>query len=90
VWAAVGRAGTPVLVARGEFDWICTRDEGDAIVRATGASARYEELARTGHDWLAYESLEASRVWGEGRWNGGVVRATQTFTSPQPSGNTQP
>jgi len=90
VWGAVGRAGVPVLVARGEYDWICTRDEGDAIVRATGASSRYEELAGTGHDWLAYDSLAASRVWGEGRWNGSVVRATQTFTSPQPSGNTQP
>lgn len=90
VWAALGRAGVPVLVARGEYDWICTRGEGEAIVRAVGPSARYEELARTGHDWLAYDSFEKSREWGEGRWEGSVVRALQTFTSPQPSGNTQP
>ena len=90
VWAALGRAGVPVLVARGEYDWICTRGEGEAIVRAVGPSARYEELARTGHDWLAYDSFEKSRQWGEGRWDGSVVRALQTFTSPQPSGNTQP
>jgi pimeloyl-ACP methyl ester carboxylesterase len=90
VWGAIGRARVPVLVARGEYDWICTRDEGEAIVRATGASGRYLELSNTGHDWLSYESFEKSRQWGEGRWDGTVVRATQTFTSPQPSGNTQP
>jgi hypothetical protein len=90
VWAALGRAGVPVLVARGEYDWICTRAEGEAIVRAAGPAARYEELARTGHDWLTYDSFEKSRQWGEGRWEGTVVRAVQTFTSPQPSGNTQP
>ncbi len=90
VWAAVGRADVPVLVGRGEYDWICTREEGEAIVRATGASARYVELPHTGHDWLSYDSFEKSRQWGEGRWDGSVVRATQTFTSPQPSGNTHP
>jgi pimeloyl-ACP methyl ester carboxylesterase len=97
VWSAIGGARVPTLVLRGEYDWICTREEGEAIVRAaasaaaaTGACARYLELARTGHDWLAYDSFEKSRQWGEGRWDGGVVRATQTFTSPQPSGNTQP
>jgi pimeloyl-ACP methyl ester carboxylesterase len=90
VWTDVGRAHVPVLVARGEYDWICTREEGEAIVRATGPSARYVELPRIGHDWLAYDGFEASRRWGEGRWDGSVVRAIQTFTSPQPSGNTQP
>jgi pimeloyl-ACP methyl ester carboxylesterase len=90
VWADVGRANVPVLVARGEYDWICTREEGEAIVCATGPSACYLELPRIGHDWLAYDGFEASRRWGEGRWDGSVVRAIQTFTSPQPSGNTQP
>jgi pimeloyl-ACP methyl ester carboxylesterase len=89
-WAAVGRARVPVLVGRGEYDWICTRDEAEAIVRSTGASARYEELPHIGHDWLAYESFEKSRQWGEGRWDGAVVRAIHTFTSPQPSGKTHP
>jgi pimeloyl-ACP methyl ester carboxylesterase len=87
VWAEIGRARVPVLTARGEYDWICTREEGEAIVRATGASGRYLELPHTGHDWLAYDSFEESRHWGEGRWEGSVVRATQTFAS---SGNTQP
>jgi pimeloyl-ACP methyl ester carboxylesterase len=90
VWRAVGGADIPVLVARGEYDWICTRDEGEAIVRATGASACYQELRGVGHDWLAYDGFEKSRQWGEGRWDGSVVRAIQTFTSPQPSGNTHP
>jgi pimeloyl-ACP methyl ester carboxylesterase len=90
VWAAIGAARVPSLVLRGEYDWICTREEGEAIVRATGETGRYVELARTGHDWLAYDSFEKSRQWGEGRWDGGVARATHTFTSPQPSGNTQP
>jgi pimeloyl-ACP methyl ester carboxylesterase len=90
VWSAVGRARVPVLVGRGEYDWICTREEGEAVVRATGATARYEELPRIGHDWLAYESFEKSRQWGEGRWDGSVARAVQTFTSPHPSGNTHP
>lgn len=90
VWTAVGRAGVPVHVVRGEYDWICTRAEGEAIVRAAGPSARYVELAGTGHDWLAYDSFEKSRQWGEGRWDGSVVRAVQTLTSPQPSGKTQP
>jgi len=96
VWGSVGRAGTPVVVGRGEYDWICTREEGEAIVRAVGPTGRYEEIPRTGHDWLSYEAFEASRQWGEGRWDGRVVDATvawlsrQTLTSPQPSGNTQP
>ncbi len=90
VWRDVGRSGVPVLVARGEYDWICSREEADEIVRATGDSARYLELPRVGHDWLAYESFEKSQQWGEGSWDGAVVRAVQTFTSPQPSGNTHP
>ena len=94
MWAAVGRAGVPVLVGRGEYDWICTADEGEAIVRAVGSPGRYQELRQTGHDWLSYESFEKSRQWGEGRWEGTIVDATvrwlHTFTSPQPSGNTQP
>jgi pimeloyl-ACP methyl ester carboxylesterase len=98
VWSAVGRSGVPVVVGRGEYDWICTREEAEAIVRAVGSTGRYEEIARTGHDGLSYESFDKSRQWGEGRWDGRVVDATvswirsggQTFTSPQPSGNTQP
>jgi pimeloyl-ACP methyl ester carboxylesterase len=89
-WAAVGQARIPVLVARGEYDWICSREEGEAIVRAVGESARYLELPHTGHDWLTYPTFDKSREWGEGRWDGNVVRAVQTLTSPQPSGNTQP
>jgi pimeloyl-ACP methyl ester carboxylesterase len=93
VWSEVGRAGIRVLVARGEYDWICSREEGEAIARAVGPTAQYLELPRTGHDWLAYESFEKSRQWGEGRWagdSGDVVRVVQTFTSPQPSGKTHP
>jgi hypothetical protein len=81
MWGAIGGAGVPVLVGHGEYDWICTREEGEAIVRATGASARYEELPHTGHDWLVYDSFEKSRQWGEGRWEGNVVQMVQTFTS---------
>ena len=90
VWAEVGRGGVPIMVGRGEYDWICSREEGEAIARAAGASARYVELPHTGHDWLTYDSFEKSRQWGEGRWEETVVRAVQTFTSPQPSGNTHP
>ena len=79
VWRDVGRAGTPVVVARGEFDWICTREEGEAIARAVGPTGRYEEIARTGHDWLSYESLEKSRRWGEGRWDGRVAERTAAW-----------
>jgi pimeloyl-ACP methyl ester carboxylesterase len=90
VWREVGRLRVPVLVARGEYDWICSRDEAEAIVRAAGDSARYLELPHTGHDWLAYASFEKSQQWGEGRWEGAVVGAVQTFTSPQASGKTHP
>jgi hypothetical protein len=79
VWRDVGRAGTPVVVGRGEFDWICTRQEGEAIVRAVGATGRYEEIATTGHDWLSYESFDKSRQWGEGRWDGRVAQATAAW-----------
>jgi uncharacterized protein len=89
-WTDVGRAGIPVLVLRGEYDWICSREEGEAIARAVGPSARYVELPRIGHDWLTYDSLESSRRSGEGSFRDTVGRAVQTFTSPQPSGNTQP
>jgi hypothetical protein len=79
VWRDVGRAGTPVVVARGEFDWICAREEGEAIVRAVGSTGHYEEIARTGHDWLSYDSLEKSRRWGEGGWDGRVAEATAAW-----------
>ena len=90
VWRELGQTGVPVVVGRGEYDWICSREEGQDIARAVGDSARYLELPHTGHDWLWYETFEKSREWGEGRWEGAIVRAVQTFTSPQPSGNTQP
>ena len=51
VWSELGRLGVPVLVVRGEYDWICSRDEGEAIARAAG-------------DWLGTSSCRVRDTTG--------------------------
>lgn len=63
-WGAVK---VPVLVLRGEYDWIMPREDGHAIaesVNQKGESARYLELPRVDHGLSQYESLAASTKGG--------------------------
>jgi pimeloyl-ACP methyl ester carboxylesterase len=76
-WSAVGRARVPVLVLHGAFDWVCSREESEAIARAVGPAATFVDLAGIGHDLLAHDSLERSFGHArEGLWDGSVVGAT--------------
>jgi alpha-beta hydrolase superfamily lysophospholipase len=76
-WRAVGSARTPVLALRGEYDWICSRDESATIAAAAGTKACHVELAGVGHDMLAHDDLDASyRRPEDGLWNDRVVEET--------------
>ncbi len=65
-WSAVK---TPVLVLRGEYDWIMPREDGYAIVEAVNTSsqlAKYVELPRVGHGLTQFTSLtESTKSRGE-------------------------
>jgi len=59
-WSAVK---TPVLVLRGEYDWIMPREDGYAIVESVNTNsqlAKYVELPRVGHGLSQFDSLTAS------------------------------
>jgi pimeloyl-ACP methyl ester carboxylesterase len=68
VWAAVK---VPVLVVRGEYDWIMPREDGYAIVESvnkSGPLAKYIELPRTTHGLSQFESLTATTKSGRGEY----------------------
>ena len=59
-WAAVK---VPVLVLRGEYDWIMPREDGYAIVESVnqkGQLAKFVELPRVGHGLTQFDSLGAT------------------------------
>ena len=59
-WAAVKM---PVLVLRGEYDWIMPREDGSAIVESVNQKeqlAKFLELPRVGHGLTQFDSLGAS------------------------------
>jgi pimeloyl-ACP methyl ester carboxylesterase len=73
--------GADVLVLHGEHDWICSREEAEAIAREVNAAhperALHVELPRIGHDGLAHAGLERSFAHPEdGTWDGRVVETT--------------
>lgn len=65
----------PVLAVHGEYDWICTREESETLAHAARGSC--VELAKIGHDWLAYDDFEQSRRPGNGRRTDAVARAVE-------------
>jgi len=68
VWAAVK---VPVLVVRGEYDWIMPRADGYAIVdsvNASGPHAKYVELPRVTHGLSQFDSLVATTKGGRGEY----------------------
>jgi pimeloyl-ACP methyl ester carboxylesterase len=68
VWAAVK---VPVLVVRGEYDWIMPREDGYAIVDSVNknaALAKYVELPGTTHGLSQFESLTATTKGGRGEY----------------------
>ncbi len=67
-WAAVN---VPVLVLRGEYDWIMPREDGYAIVESVNTKAslaEYVELPRATHSLAQYESLLATTAGGRGAY----------------------
>jgi len=67
-WAAVK---VPVLVLRGEYDWIMPREDGYAIVESVNKSAqlaKYLELPRVSHGLSQFDSLAATTQSGRGEY----------------------
>lgn len=67
-WAAVK---VPVLVVRGEYDWIMPRADGYAIVESVNKSAplaKYVELPRMTHGLSQFESLIATTKGDPGEY----------------------
>ncbi|MBA3883914.1 MAG: hypothetical protein H0X73_14705 [Chthoniobacterales bacterium] len=67
-WSAVK---TPVLVLRGEYDWIMPREDGYAIVESVnkgGQLAKYVELPRVTHGLAQFESFGATAQGGRGEY----------------------
>ena len=65
-WAAVK---VPVLVMRGEYDWIMPREDGYAIVESVNRNseiAKYVELPRVTHGLMQFGSLAESAKGGRG------------------------
>jgi len=64
-WAGVK---VPVLVVRGEYDWIMPREDGYAIVETVNRNeaqlAKYVELPRVGHGLTQFDSLGDSTKGG--------------------------
>jgi dipeptidyl aminopeptidase/acylaminoacyl peptidase len=59
----------PVLVVRGEYDWIMPREDAYAIVESvnkSGLLAKYVELPRATHGLSQFESLTATTKGGRG------------------------
>lgn len=81
-WRALGEGGAPVLALHGEYDWVCTGEESAQIIAATGPLGQYVDLAKTGHDMLVHEHLEAAfRTPRAGRWDGRVVDVAAEWMS---------
>jgi pimeloyl-ACP methyl ester carboxylesterase len=81
VWAAVK---VPVLVVRGEYDWIMPREDGYAIVESVnrnGLLAKYVELPRTTHGLSQFESLIATTKGGRGEYFKAVETTVSEFLS---------
>lgn len=67
-WAAVK---VPVLVLRGEYDWIMPREDGYAIAETVNRNsdlARYVELPRVTHGLMQFGSLAESAKGGRGEY----------------------
>jgi pimeloyl-ACP methyl ester carboxylesterase len=73
-WAEVD---APVLVVRGEYDWIMAHDEHARIVdivRARGAGrARFVTRARTDHGFLTFASLRHAFAGSGGTFDAAVI-----------------
>lgn len=76
VGAAWTSVSAPVLVLRGEHDWVCDARDAESVV-AHVSGAAFAELPGIGHDLRWHESLEASfHRPREGTWTGAVSAAT--------------
>lgn len=67
-WTAVK---VPVLVLRGEYDWIMPREDGSAIVETVNRNselAKYVELPRVTHGLMQFGSLAESAIGGRGEY----------------------
>ncbi len=78
-WSAVK---VPVLVVRGEYDWIMPREDGCAIVDSVnmnGALAKYVELPRVTHALAQYDSLGATTQASGGKYYKPVEKIVTEF-----------
>lgn len=74
--AAWGSVRAPVLVLRGEYDWVCDPSDAASVVASVRSPCAFEVLAGVGHDMRSHASFEASfQRPREGEWSGSVSAA---------------
>jgi pimeloyl-ACP methyl ester carboxylesterase len=80
---AWSKTSGPVMVIRGEYDWIMPREDGHAIVdnvnQVRPGTAKYVELPRASHGLFQFANLQASFDDGEGTYYQEVENIIQKF-----------
>jgi pimeloyl-ACP methyl ester carboxylesterase len=82
-WAKIAERGIPVLVVRGDYDWIMGRAEAERPVQIVNAIrpglAKLVILPKTDHGLMAYESQAAAFGDGTPRNDGGAGRTVTAW-----------
>ena len=73
----------PVLVMHGEYDWIMSRDDHELIAEIVNSKqagrARFVELPKTDHLFMAFENMSKAFNGEGGRYNQSVTEQVLTF-----------
>ncbi|HEX7772167.1 MAG TPA: alpha/beta fold hydrolase [Pyrinomonadaceae bacterium] len=73
----------PVLVMHGEYDWIMSRDDHELIAEIVNSKqagrARFVELPKTDHLFMAFENMSKAFNGEGGRYNESVTEQVLTF-----------
>jgi pimeloyl-ACP methyl ester carboxylesterase len=82
-WAKIAERGIPVLVVRGDYDWIMGRAEAERPMEIVNAIrpglAKLVILPKTDHGLMMYESQAAAFGDGTPRNDGGAGRAVTAW-----------
>ena len=81
--ASWDKVEAPVLAMHGEYDWIMSRDDHELIVEIVGSKqagrARFVELPKTDHLFMAFENMTKAFNGEGGRYNKSVTEQVLTF-----------
>lgn len=77
------KVDAPVLVMHGEYDWIMSRDDHELIAEIVNSKqagrARFVELPKTDHLFMAFENMSKAFNGEGGRYNKSVAEQVLTF-----------